>query len=385
MLAEDLHVALPLTYWVRDAGVAPDRAAGDSAPPTGELIEVDKTHVIHPINTEYEIFTVNGRSHTLGAVFVLNHRQPLRIASPPVHPIAAEARRQGAILDLDKHSWPWSFMLIPIMDVDLFELTNNHLWQTEFGFKQWTLPTVPAYMRLELDEQGFTERGWADFGFQSYYALLNCGFRLRVTAGTASGVHPVQLGFGRVYVHLPDGFHYDDWMRGLNAGRSFVTTGPMLEVTFNGQPPGHRFQADSTVAATDVKISGTASGSNPLDRIEIIVNGELAKTAVPENRAAALGGFESSIDESVRVESSSWIAVRCFERHPEGRLRFAHSNPMFVDVAGKPLRPRKDEAEYLAQRMREEIARNQNLLDAESLAEYQEALRVYQRLAETAR
>ena len=64
---------------------------------------------------------------------------------------------------------------------------------------------------------------------------------MRVSAGTASGVHPVQLGFGRVYVHLPDGFSYSDWMKGLNAGRSFVTTGPMLEATFNGEDPGHTF------------------------------------------------------------------------------------------------------------------------------------------------
>ena len=48
------------------------------------------------------------------------------------------------------------------------------------------------------------------------------------TGGTASGVHPVPLGFGRVYVHLPGGFSYKTWVSGLNQGRSFVTTGPML-------------------------------------------------------------------------------------------------------------------------------------------------------------
>ena len=77
-----------------------------------------------------------------------------------------------------------------------------------------------------------------DFTLGMYYTLLNCGFRLRPTAGTASGVHPVPLGFGRVYVHLPDGFSYEAWMAGLDAGRSFVTTGPMLVVTANGRPVG---------------------------------------------------------------------------------------------------------------------------------------------------
>ena len=97
-------------------------------------------------------------------------------------------------------------------------------------------------MKIERDKNGFTERGWIDYGFQNYYALLNCGFRLRPTAGTASGVHPVPLGFGRVYVHCPDGFGYDAWVRGLDRGESFVTTGPMLLVRVNGKNPGTTFK-----------------------------------------------------------------------------------------------------------------------------------------------
>ena len=53
-------------------------------------------------------------------------------------------------------------------------------------------------MKVGQDDRGVSERGWIDFTFKNYYALLNCGFRLRPTAGTASGVHPVLLGFGRV-------------------------------------------------------------------------------------------------------------------------------------------------------------------------------------------
>jgi len=93
-------------------------------------------------------------------------------------------------------------------------------------------------MAIERDAKGFTERGWIDFGFKNYYALLDCGFRLRPTAGTASGVHPVPLGFGRVYVHLDGKLNADAWLKGLNAGRSFVTTGPMLFVTLDGREPG---------------------------------------------------------------------------------------------------------------------------------------------------
>ena len=188
-LAEDLNVALPLSYWVRDAYTPPaqgDKSVGVKA----ELTQVDPTHVFWPVNTEYELFTVNGQRHTLGAVFVLNHKEPLRPAAPPVGPVAAEARAQGAILDLDKHSWPWSMMLVPTMNVDLFELANNHVWRTEFGFPGFG-EAAAEFMNVERDARGFTEAGWLEYGFRNYYTLLNCGFKMRPTAGNAA-LRPAQ-------------------------------------------------------------------------------------------------------------------------------------------------------------------------------------------------
>ncbi len=352
------------------------------------MIEVDPTHVIYPVNTEYEIFSVGDKRHTLGAVFVLNHREPLAMGAPPVAPIARAAREQHALLDLDKHSWPWSLMLVPVMNVDLFELANNHVWQTEFGFKQWTLDTTSSFMNIDRDADGFTERGWIDYGFQTYYALLNCGFRMRVSAGTASGVHPVQLGFGRVYVHLPDGFSYDSWIAGLDAGRSFVTTGPMLDLRFNGQDAGHRFAlaADETAR---LRVTGTAHSKRPLERIELIVNGHLVRTIEPSNIADVAGehhgDYVTKLDELIEQPQSFWLAVRCFERHPEGRVRFAHTNPVFVDVEGKPIRPRKAEVQYFIERMQEEIARNADVLAPAEVDEYRRALDVYRELAKTAK
>jgi hypothetical protein len=386
MLAEDLNVALPLTYWVTQSHVTPGQ--GDKSihgAKVEELITVDPTHVIYPLNTEYEIFSVGSRRHTLGAVFALNHQRAFPMGVPPVAPLARMARAEGALLDLDKHSWPWSLMIVPVMEVDLFELANNHLWQTRFGFSQWTIDTVPDYMNIQRDNKGgITEWGWIDFGFKTYYALLNCGFRMRVSAGTASGVHPVQLGFGRVYVHLPEGFGYERWIRGLDAGNSFVSTGPMLEATFNGSDPGRTFSSDTT-EGFQLRVQSTASSRRPLSRIEIIVNGEVLRRLEPDNRPASAGGYESTTDEVIKGKESFWVAVRCFENHPSGRVRFAHTNPVFVDLAGEAVRPRKEEVEYFIRRMEEEIERNREILATEELAEYRQALAVYQELARRAR
>lgn len=383
MRAEDLNVALPLSYWIRDA-YSPPLLADKTFDPTSGLITVDPTRVIWPMNTEYELFTINGRTHTQGAVFVLNHKQPLLLSAPPVTPIATEARRQKALLDLDKHSWPWSMMLVPIMDVDLFELANNHIWRTEFFFKQWTQEARPDGWNIESDKEGFTEWGWIDFGFKSYYALLNCGFKMRPTAGTASGVHPVPLGFGRVYVECPDGFSYEKWIQNLDAGRSFVTTGPMLFAKVNDQPPGSTITVDSP---TKVRVHGSVEGIHSLSRIEIVKNGRVVDVIVPENVYESPRIHRSKFDVQVPVDGTSWIAVRCFEPHqsePPWKMGFAHSAPVHIEMPGKPLRPRKIETDYFVSRMAEQISRNRDIVRPEELAEYQRAHDIYARLAETA-
>src|SRR5437667_281927 len=99
--------------------------------------------------------------------------------------------------------------LIPLMKPDLYELANSHCWRTECGLPGWGVAS-PDYMKIEKDTSGgFTEWGWINYGLQNYYALLNCGYRIRPTAGTASGVHPVPLGFGRVYVKISGKFSYE--------------------------------------------------------------------------------------------------------------------------------------------------------------------------------
>jgi hypothetical protein len=383
-LAEDLNVSFPLLYWVTQAFRPPgsgDKSTRRKIQP--EPIFVDDTHVIYPLNTEYEIFSVGAKRHTLGAFFILNHKTVFEEGVPPVAPIAQIADREDALLELDKHNWPWSMMLIPVMDIDLFELANNHMWRTEFAFSRFgELP--PEYMIVETDARGFTELGWIEYGFQNYYALLNCGFRLRPTAGTASGVHPVPLGFGRVYVKLSDGFDYDAWVRGLDDGRSFVTTGPMLLVQVNGFDPGKTLQ-QTKQGPVSYSVVGTAQSAHPLQRIEIVVNGRVTNTVKPQNEKLASGAYLNRIDEKIDIVTSSWVAVRCFEERPGKRVRFAHTGPFHVDVKDRPLRPRRAEIDFLIKRMEEQIARNEGVLAAEAVEEYRRAMRIYRKIAETAR
>jgi hypothetical protein len=168
-------------------------------------------------------------------------------------------------------------------------------------------------------------------------------------------------------------------MQGLDAGRTFVTTGPMLFVKFNGQVPGHKFKNVQMC-----RIAGSALSEVPLDRIEVIVNGEIVHVIKPLNKKRDSGGFNSAIQINLKIEGSSWVALRCFEKRGE-RFRFAHSSPVHFQVDGKPLRPRRAEVQYLIRRMEEEIARNANVLKPAELDEFRRALEIYQRIAKTAR
>jgi len=378
-MAEDVNVTFPLTAWVTRAGLPATK--GDKNQP-GQvpkgLIQLDPTHVIWPRNTEYEIFSVAGHRHTLGAFFVLGHSEPLPLGVPPVGPVGEIARQQGALIDLDKHDWPWSMMLVPVLGVNLYELANNHHWRTEFGINRWSTP-APAYMSLANEGRGGSEYDWTLYTMLNYYALLDCGFHLVPTAGTANGVHPVPLGFSRVYVHLPNGFEYQAWITGLKAGRSFVTTGPMLIATANRQMPGHTFTAKQDDPLV-VQVAGTVISEKPVQSIELIVNGRVAWSCKPQPQRSATGAYQAEFDHQVTCRGTSWIAVRCWEPRGSGRIRFAHTGPWWIEVPGKPLRPPREELEFLADRVRAQIGRNKDVLSPQALEEYHEALRYFQAL-----
>lgn len=392
MQAEDLNVAFPVTFWTVSGAKAPDRKPSplrrQGPSPFGpredrgtEPIYFDASHVIVPRNTEYEIFSLGEDRHVLGAIFLLNHQSKFTATAPPIASIAKQAHEEGALLDLDKHSWPWSMMLVPVAKVDLFELSNNSVWRTNFGFKRSQVPPA-AWMEIEYESPGvFTEWGWLNFGWEVYYALLNCGFDLAPTAGTASGVHPVPLGYSRVYVQTGKQFNLSDWLSGLREGRSFVTTGPMLFATVNGKHPGERFTSENQ-AEQDFQLQIEALGEKPISSVEILVNGQVVESIVPKPDRTTAGAWRASFSSKVSLGDSGWIAVRSVEQQPDGRKRFAHTAPWYVSMANRPRTPRRQQIDYFIRLMHAEIARNRPVLSKEALSEFEQALHIYHEIRE---
>ena len=381
MLAEDVNVALPMLDWTTVDTVPPALSDKNMKGDFGaQPVVVDPTHVWFPRNTEYEIFRSGGKAHTLGAFLILGHKERFDVPVFPLRRVSERAHAEGGLIDLEKHNWPWSVAIVPVLKPDLFELANNHHWRVEFGVRNWAVP-APKWMKLPGNGSGTdTEEAWTHYGFETYYALLNCGFRLKPTAGTANGVHPVPLGFSRVYVHCEGGFSYEKWMKGLGEGRSFVTTGPMALVKINGKLPGATLKFSRP---TKVEVEFEHIGRSGKLEFDVLVNGELpvgGKRSI--NKAVDSSG---RITDKLELTESGWVAVRCFQKQPDGRLRFAHTAPWWVEIEGQPLRPRREQADWFVQRTEEEIARNTGVLPAEALAEFHEALAVWKKIQATAK
>lgn len=194
------------------------------------------------------------------------------------------------------------------------------------------LPVDVALGRIDtIDVMG----GVYETSLPVWYHVLNCGFRIPAAAGTDSFLNRVRSappGYGRVYVHLPDGLDYAKWIAGLKAGRSFVSNGPVLEFSAGDKSPGEKI---SLAAPGNVRIRGRADSQFPLRSVDVICNGNVVASAT-------LSGdkLSATIDQDVSIDRTGWIALRASgppAQYWQGGNRGAHTNPVYVEVRDRPL------------------------------------------------
>jgi hypothetical protein len=172
---------------------------------------------------------------------------------------------------------------------------------------------------------------------EHYYRFLNLGFRLTALAGSdfpwcgrgsRDGRRSSQIGDARFYTHVGEDFSFESWFEALKAGRTFATTGPIIELTVNGERPGATI--DVSKGAT-LSLSAKAFGHDtqvPLRDLEIVAHGKTLARA--DASSAGQSREELSVKLDVPVEHGLWIAARA----NGAPTQVAHTTPVYVTVDG---------------------------------------------------
>jgi hypothetical protein len=188
-----------------------------------------------------------------------------------------------------------------------------------------------------------------DLSAQLWYRLLNTGLRLAASAGTDALLdrETLPLGGERVYVKVDGKFSMESWLNGLKAGRSFVTNGPMLSLQVNGQGVGETVRLD---APGKVRVEAEVQSAFPLSALELVVDGNTVRSERCPAKQGENGIVVKQLVADIAMERSGWVALRA--RGPENRHVFdgpawAHTSPVFVTVAGKPIASKKDAAFFV--------------------------------------
>jgi Tol biopolymer transport system component len=182
-----------------------------------------------------------------------------------------------------------------------------------------------------------------------WYKLLNCGFRLPTAAGTdfmgnyASLRGPV--GLNRVYAEVKPGpLKIESWLGAIKAGRTFATNGPLLRFSLGGQAIGGEVRLEKKQV---VRFSAEMNSIVPVDHLQIVCNGKVARElAMNSERNSA------HVDGSIPLETSGWCILRAFSDKAEYPILdlypYATTSPVYLSVAGAPVRSASDAAYFVA-------------------------------------
>ena len=169
-----------------------------------------------------------------------------------------------------------------------------------------------------------------DYNHIEYYRYLNGGYRLPLVGGTDKMTSDVPVGMYRAYVQLDDEFTYESWCRGMAAGRTFLSGGPMIGFSVDGEAIGDTAQLSGPGT---VDVEAWAESIFPIHTLQIIQRGRVVASA-----ESASGSRRLELREKLRIDESTWLAARCggpsytAVAHRDGWARgiFAHTSPIYV-------------------------------------------------------
>ena len=182
--------------------------------------------------------------------------------------------------------------------------------------------------------------------YELWYDILNLGFRVSPTAGSDYPCADQNIpGHERFYTRVDGPLTYDSWLEGVRKGRTFVTTGPMLEFRINGHDIGHEILLEKP---SSVRIEGSVLFDHDRDNVEMIEIIQDGRVVSRISRTHDRGRMDFSLGHP--VDESSWYALRGYGQnkleyrsvHPYhfnlwGATTIFHSAPIYVSIADTPV------------------------------------------------
>lgn len=164
-----------------------------------------------------------------------------------------------------------------------------------------------------------------------WYRMLNLGVPVAPSAGTDvmnNFYRTMAVGTTRVYVHTGGEVNWPTYLAALRSGRSFVTTGPLLDFAVAGSRPG-----DAVVGRRRVEWTLDLRSAVPVERAEVLVNGSVAWSATGLD-APGTRSYRGTLD----VPEGGWVAARV-HGGPTGwpamsTYAFAHTSPVWIGTVG---------------------------------------------------
>jgi hypothetical protein len=181
---------------------------------------------------------------------------------------------------------------------------------------------------------------YGEYQHLEYYRYLNGGYRLPLVGGTDKMTSEVPVGLYRTYALLPGGepLTYENWCGAVRAGRTFLSSGPLLEFTVDGAQVGDTLRLPA--GGGPVEVEASAASIFPLHTLQIVQQGRVIAST-----DEAAGSRRLTLRAKVKVDGDTWLAARCAgpnytaRRHHDTMFNwrrgiFAHTSPIYVTTGG---------------------------------------------------
>jgi hypothetical protein len=135
---------------------------------------------------------------------------------------------------------------------------------------------------------------------------------------------------------------FDRWADAVRSGRTFVTSGPILDLELDGHEPGDVIRLPA--AGARLVARARARAAQPvITALELIVNGRVvAATEAPQPTTDLI------LEDDVEIREGAWVAARSRSRDeiPSAftTAMSAHTSPVYVEVRDRPLLPSREDA-----------------------------------------